>query len=310
MATYDADSAAGELERCKADATTAGELERCKAVVEDRLSSFFARNSSYSVLYDAMRYSLLGGGKRIRAAICLKFCEAVCGDMYRALDAACAIEMLHAYSLIHDDLPCMDDDDMRRGLPSNHVAFGEFTAVLAGDALQAAAFGALASMELPAGAVLEMVRILANAAGPDGICGGQYLDMADVGGIRSKTELEEIYKLKTSALFVASAQLGVLAGGGTSEQVAAAGVYASAVGMAFQIRDDLLDYYADSVIIGKPGGSDEKNGKLTFVPLMGDDACEDFIRSETERAVGALDGVFHDAAFLEWLAYYLANREV
>jgi len=286
------------------------ELEQCQADIEERLSGFFdAGIESYARLLESMRYSLLAGGKRIRPVMCIKFCEAVGGKPESVLDAACAIEMLHTYSLIHDDFPCMDDSDLRRGKPSNHVEFGEYTAMLAGDALQAAAFETLLRSDLPQGAVVEMTRVLAEAAGPHGICGGQYLDLQGAGKKLDEKMLVEIHNLKTAALMSAAARIGVIAAGGTPEQIKAAEQYALAVGFAFQVRDDVLDSTATDAELGKPTGGDQEHDKITFVKLMGTDKCEEIIREETDRAIRALDGKFDDTVFLSWLARALAERK-
>jgi len=285
------------------------ELELCQAAVEKRLGSFFSGDASYGKLLDSMSYSLLAGGKRVRAVICIKFCEASGGTRDSALDAACAIEMLHTYSLIHDDLPCMDNDDMRRGKPSNHVKFGEYTATLAGDALQAAAFNALLCSDLPPGSIVGMARILAEAAGPHGICGGQYLDLSGGSTPTTFDELLEIHSLKTAALISASARIGVLAGGGTPEQIIAADKYAQAVGLAFQVRDDILDVTATPEELGKPIGSDNENNKTTLAAFLGIDECEKMILIETNKAIAALDGKFGNTLFLEWFAKMLAERK-
>jgi geranylgeranyl pyrophosphate synthase len=256
-------------------------LELCRAAIEDRLNGYFTEATGYKTLLESMRYSLLDGGKRIRAVVCLKFCEAVSGSMENAFNAACAIEMLHAYSLIHDDLPCMDDDDMRRGKPSNHIKYGECTAVLAGDALHSAAFAALLASPLASAQVLEMAQIFARAAGPYGICGGQYLDIFGDGN--SADELSEIHKLKTAALFSAAAQLGAISGGGTREQIQAAQEYANALGLAFQARDDILDDMAAK-------------------------EAAHVIRQETEKAISSINNKFKDIDFLVWLVQMLAER--
>ncbi|MCL2401106.1 MAG: polyprenyl synthetase family protein [Oscillospiraceae bacterium] len=253
----------------------------CHTAIENRLNSYFTEDTGYKTLLESMRYSLLDGGKRIRAIICLKCCEAVSGDMESAFNAACAIEILHAYSLIHDDLPCMDDDDMRRGKPSNHIKYGECTAVLAGDALQSAAFATLLESALPPDRVVEMAQIFARAAGPYGICGGQYLDIFGDGS--AADALMEVHKLKTAALFSAAAQLGAIAGGGTPAQIQAAWEYATALGLAFQARDDMLDDMAAS-------------------------EAERVIRLETEKAISAINGQFKDTDFLVWLVQMLADR--
>ena len=285
------------------------QLRICKELVNERLNAFFTEGNSYAKLLESMRYSMLSGGKRIRAVLCMMFCQACGGSIDLALDAACAIEMLHAYSLIHDDLPCMDDDDLRRGKPSNHIAFGEATAVLAGDALQAAAFNVLLNSDLPNDAVVEMGRILANAAGPDGICGGQYLDIVNDGSQIKLDELKEICALKTQSLISAAARIGVVAANGSSEQVDAAGIYASNIGFVFQVRDDVLDQNATVEVLGKPIGSDKKNMKTTFADIMSESECERVIRDGTNRAVLAIADVFDDAGFLTWFAHSLAKRK-
>jgi len=286
------------------------EMQWCREKIDERLHELFAEaGSNYATLVESMRYSLLAGGKRVRAIICLKFCEAAGGEPQDALEAACAIEMLHTYSLIHDDLPSMDGDDMRRGKPSNHIKFGEFTATLAGDALQAAAFETLASSELPSEALIEMVRVLAQAAGPHGICGGQYLDLSGEGWLLTIDELLELYSMKTAALITAAAKLGVIAGDGSRDQIEAAGAYAQSIGLAFQVRDDVLDCIATAEELGKPVGSDVENEKSTFASLMGIEACEIMIRKETDKAITALEGSFEDIEFLTWLARILADRK-
>jgi len=285
------------------------ELIQCQEIINERLCGYFTEDTGYSTLLESMRYSLLDGGKRIRAVICLKFCEAVGGEAESALEAACALEMLHAYSLIHDDLPCMDDDDMRRGKPSNHIKYGEFTAMLAGDALQASAFGTLIDSGLPPADVLAMVRIMAEAAGPHGICGGQYLDLSGEGRRLDIFELLEIHSKKTAALLSAAARIGVIAGGGTPAQIEAADEYAYAVGLAFQLRDDVLDRSATAEELGKPVGSDIENNKTTVADLLRPDDCEAMIHDMTAKAIAALDGDFGETGFLIWLAGMLAIRK-
>ena len=286
------------------------EMQWCRDMVDERLQELFAEaGSSYATLVESMRYSLLAGGKRVRAVICMKFCEASGGKAEDALDAACAIEMLHTYTLIHDDLPSMDGDDMRRGKPSNHIEFGEFTATLAGDALQATAFETLANSKLPPESVVEMVRILAQVAGPHGICGGQYLDLSGEGWHLTIDELLELYSMKTAALISAAARLGVIAGDGTQEQIDAAHSYSQAIGLAFQVRDDVLDCIATAEELGKPIGSDIDNDKSTFASLFGVEACEKMIGKETDKAIAALEGKFINTEFLTWLARVLAERK-
>ena len=286
------------------------EMELCQATIEEQLKGYFTEGGAgYATLLESMRYSLLAGGKRIRPVICIKFCEAAGGKPEAALDAACAIEMLHTYSLIHDDLPCMDDSDMRRGKPSNHIKYGEFTSILAGDALQAAAFETLLHSSLPPETVMRMARILAEAAGPHGICGGQHTDVHNAFKPLVEDELVEIHNMKTAALISAAARIGVIAAGGAQEQLEAAEEYALAVGFAFQVRDDVLDLTESSEKLGKPMGSDLENNKTTFAMLMGVDMCESIISKETEKAIAALSGRFSNTDFLVWLAKMLAERK-
>ena len=285
------------------------EMAACRDMIEDRLSEMFTEaGTNYAVLVEAIRYSLLAGGKRIRAIICMKFCEAVGGNIRDAFEAACAIEMLHTYTLIHDDLPGMDGDAVRRGMPANHVEFGEFTAILAGDSLQAAAFETLAGSRLSSEAIVEMVRVLGSAAGAHGICGGQYLDLSGEGWQLTIDEMLELYYMKTAELISAAARLGVLAGGGSREQQEAAHAYAKAIGLAFQIRDDVLDCISTEEELGKPIGSDIEADKSTFASLLGVEACEKMIRKETQKAVEAIEGKFDSTEFLVWLAHVLADR--
>jgi len=285
-------------------------MDLCRKLVDEYLRGYFVEAGlSYATLVESMRYSLLAGGKRIRAILCMQFCVATGGNPELALPAACAVEMLHTYSLIHDDLPSMDGSDMRRGMPSNHFAYGEFTAILAGDALQASAFEALARSELPAEDVVKMVKVLARAAGAYGICGGQYLDLSGEGWHLTIEEILELYSMKTAALISAATQLGVIAGGGSKEQIEAADAYAQAIGLAFQIRDDVLDCTATADELGKPTSADEGNEKSTFASLLGVEACEKMISRETEKATKALEGHFEDTEILTWLARVLADRK-
>ena len=293
--------------------STQQEYEECRTLIESRLNEFFLQDCPQKELLDAMRYSLLAGGKRIRPVLTVKFCQAAGGRPEKALDFACGVEMLHTYSLIHDDLPCMDDDDLRRGKPTCHKVFGETVAVLAGDALQAAAFRTVLSARgLWDGGVRETAALmLAAAAGERGMCGGQYLDTVEDGKPRTETELRIIHAGKTSALLGAACGLGVCAGGRMGERgmMDAAGKYAENLGMAFQIQDDLLDVTSTTEMLGKPAGSDASNQKTTFATLLGITACRELVLEHTARAKAALSGVFPDSGFLCWLADALAERE-
>ena len=248
-------------------------------------------------LIDSMRYSLTAGGKRLRPILTLEFCRVCGGDVQAALPVACGVEMLHTYSLIHDDLPVMDNDDLRRGKPSNHKVFGECTALLAGDALQALAFQTVLSAPLPPERTLRCAQILAYAAGHEGICGGQQLDLAWEGLALTADELHEIYLRKTSALIRAACLMGAAAAGGTVAQEKAAADYADHFGYAFQLRDDMLDVIGDEKTFGKPIGSDREEGKTTSVDLFGLDGCREKIRESSRAAESALAGL-KDAEFL------------
>ena len=261
----------------------------------------------YQKLIDAMRYSLLAGGKRLRPILVLAFCRMCGGNAEKAVPIACGVEMLHTYSLIHDDLPCMDDDDLRRGKPSNHRVFGEYTATLAGDALQAMAFEHVLQANLPAECVLRCAKILSVNAGAAGICGGQQIDMDLEGQTLDYHQLISIHRRKTSALIEASCLMGVAAANGTQEQENAAQRYAQALGLAFQIRDDMLDVIGDEKIVGKPIGSDQAEGKTTFVDLLGLSGCEREIDRLTQSALFALEA-FDDSLFLQTLTKRLVIR--
>ena len=229
--------------------------------------------------------------------------------MRSALPVACAVEMVHTYSLIHDDLPCMDNDDLRRGKPTNHMVYGECTATLAGDALQAEAFRTILSTDLPADVRAECARLLAEAAGENGICGGQQLDMEGEGKVLTKEELMDINDRKTSAMIHAACLMGVTCGGGNTQQRAAAAQYARALGLAFQIRDDMLDVISTEAELGKPIGSDAREGKNTFMALYGLERCSAYVHELSEEAAAAVSGAFTDSAFLQQLARSLADRK-
>jgi geranylgeranyl diphosphate synthase type II len=278
------------------------EYEECRAAVDGRLESFFAGGYSRE-LTESVRYSLFSGGKRIRPVLTMQFCRAAGGDMEKALPLACAVEMIHTYSLIHDDLPCMDDDDFRRGSPTNHKVFGEAVAVLAGDALQAEAFAAVFSADLPEKAVVAAGKTLAGAAGYLGICGGQALDML-AGGAPDSSQIEKIYELKTAALLIAAAKLGVIAAGGDKAQTDAAARYALDIGVAFQICDDLIELQDEG-----GAASDEKNDKKTLAALIGPDESLKIAEERTKSAISAVSNAFNDMEFLAWFANYLVQRK-
>ena len=282
-------------------------MARDQAMVEERLSGLFRRETRYADLQEAMEYSLLAGGKRIRPVLTLETCRMCGGNLQAALPFACAVEMIHTYSLIHDDLPAMDDDDLRRGRPTNHKVYGEATAILAGDGLLTAAFEQLAEADLPAQRVVAAVSCLSKAAGPAGMVGGQALDMAGEGRALTRGELEQLQSLKTGALISAAAQLGCIAAGGGAEEEQRVLRYAQALGRAFQVRDDILDVTSTEQELGKPVGSDRMNEKSTFVTALGLDGCAALVERLTQEAVDALGG-FENPEFHIWLARTLAGR--
>jgi len=258
-------------------------------------------------LFAAMRYSLLAGGKRLRPIFVFDFCRMCGGDWKKAAPFAAAIEMIHTYSLIHDDLPCMDDDDYRRGRLTNHKVYGEATAVLAGDALLTAAFSAIAKASYSSDIRIQAVEILSDCAGELGMVGGQILDMQSEQRQCTQQEVLDIQSRKTGALICAACMLGVLAGEGSEEQLSAAKQFAECLGLAFQIRDDMLDVIGNQEKLGKAVGVD--NGKNTFVQLYGMEACNEMVCSFTQKAIESLSA-FSDNTYLKTLAQQLTIRTV
>lgn len=280
------------------------------ALIEAWLKHYFTDRKPYGDLNDAILYSLMAGGKRVRPVLLLETCRMCGGDVEAALPFAGAVEMVHTYSLIHDDLPCMDDDDLRRGKPTNHKVYGEATAVLAGDGLLTAAFEAMLEEygSLPLDRVVAAAACLGRAAGGRGMVGGQILDMAGEGHTMAADEVTELYALKTGALMTASAEMGCILAGGSEEQHEAILRFARKIGLAFQIRDDILDVEGDEATLGKPIGSDARSEKNTYVTLKGLDACRELVDTLTDEALAALEP-FGDAGFHRWLAHRLAGRE-
>lgn len=274
--------------------------------VEAYLNQLFAEEKPYGRLYEAMRYSILAGGKRIRPVLTLEFARLGGIDWHLALPYACALELVHNYSLIHDDLPCMDDDELRRGKPTNHKVYGETLAVLAGDALQPEAFRLIAQAPgMSAESRIDAVEVLAKACGADGMVGGQVLDTVyDVEDVMGLTNL---IRLKTGAMISGAAELGCVASGMSKEKRAQAIIFADQLGLAFQIRDDMLDVVGDEVTFGKPIGSDKDEGKITFVDVLGLDGCNQEVEACTNRAKAAVaDWADHD--FLWELADRMVGR--
>ena len=262
-------------------------------------------------LHRAMRYAVLGGGKRLRPVLVYTVGTALGAAPERLDAAAVAVEVIHAYSLVHDDLPAMDDDALRRGQPTCHVAFGEAMAILAGDALQALAFEVLAvDNGIEPRIHVEMLRVLAAACGAHGMAGGQALDLAAVGQHLSPADLERMHVYKTGALIRASVRLGALAAGGTEQRLLdALERYGHNIGLAFQIRDDIIDVEGDSVTLGKTAGKDAANDKPTYPAILGMRASREQLRQLTDAAVAALVPLGARGAELEAIARYIAARD-
>jgi geranylgeranyl diphosphate synthase type II len=286
--------------------------QQYKALLEEHLQTYFEDSNTLtdSVVNDAMAYSLLGGGKRVRGVMLLAFYAIFAEDVRPALPFAAALEMVHAYSLIHDDLPCMDDDDMRRGKPACHIQFGEATALLAGDGLLTMAFFAMTQSEsVPAERVKSSVMILAASAGRAGMIRGQELDLAGEGKNLSVDDLNKINIWKTGALFAAAARIGCVLGGAAAFHENMAQVYAAKLALAFQIVDDILDETADPALLGKPIGSDRAQGKNTYAALFGIDECKQRVQTLSNDSVNALDIFGVKADFLRTMASELSKRE-
>lgn len=256
----------------------------------------------------AMKYSLVNGGKRLRPVLVIEFCKACGGTLSDALPFACAIEYIHTYSLIHDDLPCMDNDDMRRGKPSCHKMFGEATALLAGDALLTHAFEIAASSDLPGDRVNAAVSLLAQNAGVGGMIGGQVLDLMYEKYQAELSEIITVHKLKTGALISAACILGCIAAGASEEKISSASRFAYNLGIAFQIKDDLLDVFGDEKKLGKPIGSDAENDKKTYVDIVGAEKAKSDVEMLTASAINQL-AHFQNTNFIEMLANKLIERE-
>ncbi len=267
-------------------------------------------------LFEAMRYSLMAGGKRLRPTLVLAACEVVGGALENAVGLACAIEMIHTYSLIHDDLPCMDDDDLRRGRPTNHKVFGEAIATLAGDGLLTDAFKVLAESAVFAGktlsarAVLDTVAELAEAAGSAGMVGGQVIDLLGEGRALNLADLEHLHGKKTGALFVAAVSGGARIGGATPAQLTSLREYAQALGLAFQVIDDLLDVEASTETLGKRTNKDEARGKATYPSLIGVERSRELARELIDKAQAALVAFDHRADPLRMLAAFAVERKL
>jgi geranylgeranyl diphosphate synthase type II len=288
-------------------------LKECLARVDRALDAYLPAEDTLPVtLHKAMRYSVFAGGKRIRPVLMIAACEAVGGNAERVLPAACAMEMIHTYSLIHDDLPAMDDDDFRRGRPTNHRVFGEAAAILAGDALLTEAFILLSDAQInarvPAEIRCRVLHTIARCAGSQGMVGGQVVDMESEGKAVDLPTLQYIHTRKTGALILAAIQTGALLGGADEASLAALSRYGEAAGLAFQIADDILDVVGDQTVIGKDVGSDQERGKATYVALLGLEEARVRARELRDLGVAALAPLGAPAEPLRRIAHYIVDR--
>ena len=290
-------------------------LKDRKALVDAALDEAMPGEANYPpVIFQAVRYSLLAGGKRLRPILCLAAAEAAGGDYRAVLPVACALEMIHTYSLIHDDLPAMDDDDLRRGRPTSHKVFGEAVAILAGDALLTEAFAQMSAADrmpqIPPDRILRVVHDIARAAGFWGMVGGQVMDIQSETAAADEETLLYIHTRKTGAMIGASVRVGAILVGAQTGEIEALATYGRHVGLAFQIADDILNVEGDRMALGKGTGSDAVRGKLTFPQLMGLDASRTRMVDLIARALEAIRGFGPNAEPLRAIAQYVAERKM
>lgn len=284
-------------------------LKETAGVVETCLDKYLPLRDTYEkTIYEAMRYSALGGGKRIRGVLTLMSCMMAGGKAEDAYPFAAAIEMIHAYSLIHDDLPAMDNDDFRRGKPTNHKKFGEAMAILAGDGLLGLAFETVLKNCAAEEKTWEALKLMSICLGPDGMLGGQVVDMESENKEIGYDELVYLQQHKTGALIKASCLMGAIIGGADDELKNKLELYAKNIGLAFQIKDDILDVEGDGDVLGKPIGSDAECGKSTFVTACGLEKSKEMVKTLSEEAARAVSGINEYGDFLAWLALWLADR--
>ena len=276
-------------------------------MINDALEEYLPKSDD--IVSEAMKYSVRNGGKRIRPMLTLEFCKACGAEPEKALPLACAVEMIHTYSLIHDDLPCMDDDDYRRGKPSCHIAFGEANALLAGDALLTLAFETAVKADIAAENVVRAVKELSYSAGILGMVGGQVLDLQNENKALTLSELEQIHNLKTGELIRVACVLGCVAAGADEEKIKSAEAYAKGIGLTFQIVDDILDITSDAETLGKPIGSDAENQKTTYVSLLGIEKSKEVAAELTRKAKAALAVYDENTEALSLLADNLLIRK-
>lgn len=287
-------------------------LEDRQGIVEEALQRYLPENGVPAVIYEAVRYSVFNGGKRIRPILCLAAAEAVGGDLAPAMPVACALELIHSYSLIHDDLPSMDNDDFRRGKPTCHKVFGENIAILAGDALLTEAFALLSRSEkviFSAEKRLAVIQEIAYGAGISGMVGGQVLDVISEKSGADEQTLREIHRRKTGALIVAAVRSGALMANAGKDRIQSLSEYGIHVGMAFQIADDILNVEGDSALMGKGTGSDAARNKITYPSLLGMPAAKEILNQHVEAALASLSGFDERAMPLTVIARYIKERK-
>lgn len=292
---------------------TLNTLMQCyQARIEEVLERFLpAAEHVPSALHSAMRYAVLGGGKRIRPVLAYAVADCLGAELAEVDSAACALELIHCYSLVHDDLPAMDNDDLRRGRPTCHKIYGDAMALLAGDALQCLATEILSQgefSETQAQARIRMLATISSASGSRGMAGGQAIDLAAVGQQLSIAQLEQMHRLKTGALIEASVVVGALAAACDGATLKRLREYAQCIGLAFQIRDDLLDIEADTATLGKPQGSDQKQDKPTYPSILGLEGAREMALTMHRQALAALDGLGDNVDPLRWLSSYIVER--
>jgi len=288
------------------------ELKQWSRQVDDALNDYLPPADAYpATIHEAMRYSVFAGGKRLRPILVLAAAKAVGGSTDKVMPVACALELIHTYSLVHDDLPAMDNDDFRRGRPTSHKVYGEAMAILTGDALLTIAFELIARCgeQCPAEAVNRVTLEIAQAAGSRGLIGGQVVDLLSENKQIEAPVLEYIHRHKTGALFRAAVRAGAILGGATAVQLEALTTYAEQMGLAFQIKDDLLDIEGDETKIGKPVGSDVKNKKVTYPSLYGLEKAREMAAAAAREATEALKIFGAEAEFLRSMMHFIINRD-
>ncbi len=286
------------------------QLEDRIKLVDSSLDSFIpAKNNPQSEVYEAMRYSLMAGGKRLRPILMLEVARLFDKDWENVKEFACALEMIHTYSLIHDDLPAMDNDDLRRGMPTNHIKFGESTAILAGDALLNKAFEvALTAKHLDSEVLIKALQVLSHSSGTEGMIGGQIVDIASEGKDVSIETLKYIHSLKTGAIIRSACVIGAVISGASEMEINAIDEFATNLGIAFQIRDDILDVTGNAEELGKPIGSDMDLNKSTYVSLCGIDKSIELVKEYSDKAKYALNDFGDKSEFLNKFTDFLINR--